>query len=69
MESRLKLLLDYAMFSDNLGGFYAHKAEESKNEAHKNKYTFIAYSLMSIPSMTDLVIRGVSEKNNLLIFS
>ena len=69
MEERISLLLDYAALARDLGGYCADGAQESQNALVKNKYTFLAHSLLTIPNLADLVIRGVNEKNNILIFS
>jgi hypothetical protein len=68
-KNRLKLLSDYVSLANNLGDYYFEKTKDASSESQHNRYTFIAYSLLSVARMSDLVIRGTSEMNELLIFS
>jgi hypothetical protein len=69
IETRLKLLSDYVSLANNLGSHCLEKAKTAPNETSHNRYVFIAYSLLSVVGMSDLVLRGAHEKNDLLIFS
>ena len=69
METRLALLSDYVAFAEDLASYYVDEAQKSSEETYKSRQTYIAYSLLSISPVAELVIRGVGEKNNLLVFS